>query len=44
MIGRFMENIPRESLIFTLTATRKAVQENFRRAARNANVEHQRKQ
>ncbi|MEQ1474107.1 MAG: hypothetical protein ABLQ96_09810 [Candidatus Acidiferrum sp.] len=44
MIGRFIENISRESLIFTLTATRNAVQKNFRGAPRNANVEHQRKQ
>jgi hypothetical protein len=36
MVGRFIENISRESLVFTLTATRQAVQKKFLDAPRNA--------
>jgi hypothetical protein len=42
MVGRFIENIPRESLIFTLGATRKAVQNKFLTAPRNAPLERER--
>jgi hypothetical protein len=43
MVGRFIENISREWLAFTLTATRKAVLDNFRAAALGAASAYARK-